>query len=284
VLRHIQDYRLLFQILAEDNKGCIPPVNDKQFGLIKLFGMYLNKAFFSKTRARMNKESYDTIYEFLDEFSDVVLSYHQYYKKYLTIPDELPFVATNKSSFSYAKHNKSYAPSLTVRKPANVSYQKSSQEPNMDRRISNVKSNTLMHSQALPEYDNSENDDLLDTEQIFFNYSDGESNESEDELPAASQPLMPTSVSNSSYNISHDQTSASLDLNATNSVPPKQVCISMVLNGKCKYLHDADHTQKFSHDMQLVIAKRQEYASTWKDPQQLTDKKPSDPITRILKR
>jgi hypothetical protein len=38
VMQYIQDFILMFRILAEDNLKNVPPVNDRKYGLVAIFG------------------------------------------------------------------------------------------------------------------------------------------------------------------------------------------------------------------------------------------------------
>jgi hypothetical protein len=305
VLKHVQDYKLLFQMLAEDNSKNIPPVNDKHYGLIKLFGMHLHKEFFRKTRMRMSKETYTTIYDFLNEFSEVVLEYYKSYKLYLTIPDERDFTKLNPmrdyskhTSNTFANHNSynndngnNYVNSNAKYNGVNINrrtspsnYRRPAGDYSSDKNNFNSGDKVLMNSHILAEDQGSDDSDNYEVDQkMLFNIPS--SDDSEDDMLYMSQPLS-TQTSSGNTTSSHDNKSVSFELNATTNSDQRQLCTSLILFGKCKLQHDDElHRNKYLHDMKAVEAKRRELSNAWKDiPMSRNDNKPPDPLIKLLKR
>ncbi len=85
----MQDFELLFKILAEDNLRVVPAVNDKTNGLIKLFGYHIDRKFSDDTRLILggNDKRYKTIYEFISDFKTVIMQYYEVYVNYKILPD-----------------------------------------------------------------------------------------------------------------------------------------------------------------------------------------------------
>lgn len=236
LLRYIQDFDLLFKILAEDNLRVIPAVNDKTNGLIKLFGYHIDKKFFDDTRLLLggNDKKYKTIYEFISEFKRIIMEYYDLYSKYKILPDH--------RESSYKKYGNSRDMNKTNQvheQPINIKTQRLQNISAYTGESFDYNSEDSEYSDDSPWVQNTEN--MMDTDVSCID----EECEITQKQPQDGDELNYLGESN--------KPNAKPISTNIKSLPP---CNWMATNGKCNLVDDPRHTQKYSHDKAVIREKQ----------------------------
>jgi hypothetical protein len=236
LLKYMQDYELLFKLLAEDNADIVPDVNDKANGLIQLFGYHIDKKFFDDTKTYIREKKFKSIYDFLKKFRDALNSYHKAYLNFKIIPQHNNVNQGTDRKQSFVNHHAD---------KANTSHENKFKHGGT---LSHMKQEVLSDSLTLDSTcDDSEGEQVTP----WF--------DSEDNIESDEEKL----------NISDQQATDSLNMvtfgNSTTIEPTSnKVCMFMVQENHCTYADDPKHMKLYSHDPALVRKKQLEVHEMFK--------------------
>jgi hypothetical protein len=262
LLRYMQDFELLFKILAEDNMRVVPAVNDKSNGLIKLFGYHIDKKFFDDTRLLLggSDKRYKTIYEFISDFKGIIMQYYQVYVSYKIVPDhrESNYKRYNGNANANAHDNNKHTDSRNQRYVKTQRLQNMSMYPNKD-----------------------EDDEVEDSDHEHYspwvqepqhNFSDVEENIEEYDHEAVTEKHQQVDE-DLNYLDSNDKLKIGKPATNSKTLPP---CNWMATNGKCTLIDDPTHTQRYSHDASIIRERQNQIIANIKASQAIS------PPERIL--
>ena len=88
LLTYFEDFTLLFRLLSEDNSKFVPPMEDKNFGLLQIMSGHIDEAYWIRTKAEIPVKSYKNIHEFITCFKEVMTIHYEAYLRYSVIPSE----------------------------------------------------------------------------------------------------------------------------------------------------------------------------------------------------
>jgi len=62
LLTYFEDFTLLLRLLSEDNSKFVPPMEDKNFGLLQIMSGHIDEAYWIRTKAEIPVKSYKNIH------------------------------------------------------------------------------------------------------------------------------------------------------------------------------------------------------------------------------
>lgn len=216
VLKYMQDFILMFRLLAEENKDNIPSVNERSSGLIAIFGSKIDRDYFLLTKAAIGKDTYSTIYEFLDDLRMAMAKHYNGFKEFLAIP----------------RPRRSYK----------------EQTPPKHTLDFDKKSHELQHIENLSEADDLQfydgGDDVDDDETMLYatEYVNFLNTRDENRVSEGFADMHEdTAELNNVTNIKHKE------------VKPLLLCTKLLHDGICSKEKDPEHAARFSHDRKLLV-------------------------------
>ena len=244
-LKLIDLFRTMLSIMLEFNKDWCPRVDDKEYGLVRLFKNLNDRDYVRYVFGCMNKLQFDTMNEFFDEFTAILVDHYQI----CLAARQLPFEANIEAKNKLDEYNKRKRDLFSKNNEKHPSPMRSTSYKDYDHR-NNRDSHALTHIDG---YVSDDSDFDRGPEQINLEYpSSSDDEEGNIDLRrgsakdvTSSQDLEPdpTAVVNE-QEVSFMASSQDKPAGDTSSRVEKFGCLRQMLYGKCnkpqcKYNHNS---------------------------------------------
>jgi len=258
LLMYFEDFTLLFRLLSESNSSMVPPLDNKEYGLLKIMISpgHIDKGYFQRTKADMTGKTYTNVTTFINLFKDIMKKHYDAYMNYNLIPHE-------KDMRSYSDRKDDNHKDRSPSKTSNSYHDNKRSRPNSRETIPvksfferhplhNLKETdgdrALASSSSSDEWDNTWNKDSDEDNEVK------KSNPDSDEDDEASKHFTNQYGEEDSHQcaMSGDNmqqlNAIAGEFNKHATVP---VCIAAAIYGNCYRIDDQKHSRAFSHDKVL---------------------------------
>lgn len=272
----------MYDLMAEDNEINIPPLKNKEGGLIKLFldkipFSYGQQAYKSIVRANDDKENFKDIKDFIHKLGVFVEEHYRKYEENKSIAEH--FLKDSKKTFDKSSDNNSYNTNnnrfSSSHFQKNKGYNKSNNNNSHNYNNTHGKSASINHiqyqddEQDTPDEESSNDEDPPETYNAAPNSDDSDTQPVEEERNTSSHNV-DTEAEYTDVNNEEEIMQVKLaelmlvDDKNNNRTPTPVGCLQMLLHNQCKrgskctYAHDHSTLQR-SHAYYTALLEKSEY-------------------------